>query len=99
MAGSAISNQASTIQVVAMVCFMLSFLLSGLMFPLSNIPAGIRWISAAVPARYFIEITRDAFVRGGSWAGVWKGEVALAVLGSLFLFVAWMKMKKMQVEI
>jgi ABC-2 type transport system permease protein len=99
MAGSAIPDQASTIQAVAMVCFMLSFLLSGLMFPLSNIPAGIRWISAAVPARYFIEITRDAFVRGGSWAGVWQGEIALAVLGSLFLFVAWMKMRKMQVEI
>ena len=99
MVGSAIPDQASTIQVVAMVCFMLSFLLSGFLFPLSNIPAGIRWISNAVPARYFIEITRDAFVRGGSWPAVWQSEVALALLGSVFLFVAWKKMRRMQVEI
>ncbi len=99
MAGAAIPDQASTIQVVAMVCFMLSFLISGFLFPLSNIPSGIRWISRAVPARYFIEITRDAFVRGGSWSAVWQAEVSLGVLGLFFLFVAWKKMRKMQVEI
>jgi ABC-2 type transport system permease protein len=69
------------------------------LFPLSNIPGGIRWISSVVPARYFIEITRDAFVRGGSWPAVWQSEVALALLGSVFLFVAWKKMRRMQVEI
>ncbi|HET9530048.1 MAG TPA: ABC transporter permease [Blastocatellia bacterium] len=99
MAGSAIPDQASTIQVVAMVSFMLSFLLSGFLFPLSNIPSGIRWVASVVPARYFVEITRDAFVRGGSWSGVWQAEVALALLGLVFLFIAWMKMRRMQVEI
>ena len=99
MAGSVIPNQASTIQLVAMVCFMLSFLMSGFLFPLSNVPAGIRWVASAVPARYFIEITRDAFVRGGSWFAVWQSLIALALLGSLFLFVAWLKMRKMQVEL
>ena len=99
MAGSAIPDQASTIQVVAMVCFMLSFLMSGFLFPLSNIPPGIRWVAAAVPARYFVEITRDAFVRGGSWAGVWQAEVGLALLGLVFLFIAWKQMRRMQVEI
>jgi drug efflux transport system permease protein len=99
MAGSAIPDQASTIQVVAMVCFMLSFLLSGFLFPLSNIPAGIRWVASFVPARYFIEITRDAFVRGGSWAAVWQAVLSLALLGSFFLLVAWKRMRRMQVEI
>jgi ABC-2 type transport system permease protein len=99
MAGAAIPNQASAIQVMATVCFMLSFLISGFIFPLSNIPAEIRWIARLVPARYFIEITRDAFLRGGSWAGVWQAELSLALLGSVFLFIAWWRMRKMQVEI
>jgi len=30
---------------------------------------------------------------------VWQSEVALALLGSVFLFVAWKKMRRMQVEI
>lgn len=99
MAGSAIPDQATAIQAIASVCFLLSFLISGFMYPLSNIPAGIRWIASFVPARYFIEIARDAFSRGGAWAGVWQSEVALALLGVGFLFFAWLRMRKMQVEI
>ncbi len=98
MFGAAIGNQAAAIQAVATVCFLLSFLISGFMFPLSNIPAEIRWVSNIVPARYFIEIARDAFVRGGGWAAVWQGHVALTLLGMFFLFVSWRRMRKMQVE-
>ncbi|MEW6211749.1 MAG: ABC transporter permease [Acidobacteriota bacterium] len=98
MFGAAIGNQAAAIQAVASVCFLLSFLISGFMFPLSNIPSWIRWVSNIVPARYFIEIARDAFVRGGGWAAVWQGEVALALLGMFFLFVTWRRMRKMQVD-
>jgi ABC-2 type transport system permease protein len=99
MAGSVIPNQASAIQVVAMFSFMMSFLMSGFLFPLSNVPAGIRWVAAIVPARYFIDVTRDAFLRGGSWSGVWRAELGLAVLGCIFLLLAWRKMRKMQVEL
>jgi ABC-2 type transport system permease protein len=69
------------------------------MFPLDNIPAGIRWISGIVPARYYIEITRDAFVRGGGWASVWHAPAMLGLLGSVYFINAWRKMRKMQVEL
>ena len=99
MAGAVIPNQATTIQAVAMVCFVLSFLLSGFIFPLANVPAEIRWVAGVVPARYFIEIARDAFLRGGSWAGIWPAHVALAALGMAFLSIAWLRMRKMQVAL
>lgn len=98
MTGTAIRDQATTIQAVATVCFLLSFLLSGFIFPLSNIPSSIRWVAYVVPARYFIEITRDAFVRGGGWIAVWPAHIALLILGTIFLFVAWQKMKRMQLD-
>lgn len=98
MAGAAMPNQAMTIQAVATVSFVLSFLLSGFMFPLSNVPAGLRWISNIVPARYFIEIARDAFVRGSGWSAIWQAVASLALLGTFFLFIAWRKMRQMQVE-
>lgn len=99
MAGTAIDNQAAAIQAVSMVCFLLSFLLSGFIFPLSNVPSGIRWLAYIVPAQYFIEITRDAFVRGGGWSAVWPGLIALSMLGTFFLFTAWRKMRRMQVNV
>lgn len=97
MIGVLIHNQAAAIQAVSGVQFLLSFLLSGFIFPVSNIPAGIRWLSAFVPARYFIELSRDAFVRGGGWTAVWEAQVMLALIGAFFFFNAWRKMRHMQV--
>ena len=98
MVGVSIPNQAAAIQAVAGVQFLLSFLLSGFIFPVSNIPSGIRWVSAFVPARYFIEIARDGFVRGGGWPAVWHAPLMLALVGTFFFLKAWRKMRHMQVE-
>lgn len=97
MIGVSIPNQAAAIQAVAAVQFLLSFLLSGFIFPVSNIPWFIRWISAFVPARYFIEISRDAFVRGGGWSAVWHAPLMLALIGAVFFLRAWRKMRHMQI--
>lgn len=98
MAGASIPNQAAAIQAVQNVCFLLSFLLSGFVFPISNIPSWLRWISSLVPARYFVEVTRDAFVRGGGWPATWHAPIVLAVLSLLFLFKGWMSLRKMQID-
>lgn len=98
MIGVSIPNQATAIQAVAGVQFLLSFLLSGFIFPVSNIPAGIRWLAAFVPARYFIELTRDGFVRGGGWSAVWHAPLMLALIGACFFFMAWRKIRHMQIE-
>src|SRR5262245_55899900 len=45
MVGAAIPNQAAAMQVVALGGFLLVFLLSGLIYPIENIPAAVRWIS------------------------------------------------------
>jgi hypothetical protein len=48
---------------VALGGFLLIFLLSGLIFPVENIPAGLRWISNIVWGKYYITIVRDALHR------------------------------------
>lgn len=98
MIGAAIPNQAAAIQATQLGAFLLSFLLSGFIFPVSNIPAGVRWISNLVPARYYIEVARDAFLRGGGWAAVWHAPPLLAAIGGFFFFVAWARKRRMQVE-
>jgi ABC-2 type transport system permease protein len=98
MAGASIPNQAAAIQAVQNVCFLLSFLLSGFVFPISNIPSWLRWVSSLVPARYFVEVSRDVFVRGGGWPATWHVPVVLAVLSLLFLFKGWWSLRKMQID-
>lgn len=98
MVGAAIPDQAAAIQATQLAGFLLSYLLSGAIFPLANIPASIRWVSYAIPARYYIEVVRDALVRGGGWPGVWDAPIALSIIGSVFFSIAWLRMRKMEVS-
>ena len=99
LVGAAIPSQAAAIQVVALGGFLLVFLLSGLIFPVQNIPVGIRWISGIVWSRYYIEIVRDALLQGGGWAAMWFNVVMIAVIGAVFYGLGWLKLRRMQLSI
>lgn len=91
-------NQNSAIQAVTLVGFLTAFLLSGLIYPLSNIPFPLSLVSKIVPARYYIEITRDAYVRGTGWSGMFLSLVVLFILGLLLFNAARFGLKRMQVS-
>ena len=98
LVGAAIPNQAAAVQAVSLGGFLLSFLLSGLIFPIENIPAGLRWISSLVQARYYIVVVRDAFLQGGGWRAVWWAVLAIGAIGAAFYALAWRSLRRMQVK-
>lgn len=98
MIGATISNQAAAMQAVALGGFLFVFLLSGLLYPIENIPASIRWLSHLVWGRYYIEIVRDAFLQGGGWPAVWVKELIIGVIGTVFFSLAWLNKRRMQVR-
>ena len=98
MVGAIIPNQAAALQAVAFGGFLLVFLLSGLIFPVENIPAGLRWISSLVWGRHYIEIVRDALLQGGGWPAMWSKVLIIGAIGAIFYGVAWQGMRKMQVK-
>lgn len=98
MIGSQVNNQDAALQAVLLVGFLTSFLLSGFVYPLSNIPFPLSLLPNVVPARYFIEITRDAFVRGVGWSGVWLSLVAISLLGIMFFGAACRALGRMQLD-
>jgi ABC-2 type transport system permease protein len=69
------------------------------MFPLVNVPVGLRWISYLVWARYYIEIVRDAFLQGGGWPATWYKLLAIGGIGAAFFTLAWRKMRPMQLGV
>lgn len=91
-------TQSAAIQAISFTAFLLSLQLSGYIYPVSNIPIAIRWISYLIPARYYIELTRDAYARGVGWLGTWDLVLALALLAGFFFFLAWRKLQGMQLE-
>jgi ABC-2 type transport system permease protein len=98
MVGAVIPSQAAAMQVVALGGFLLVFLLSGLMFPIENIPAGLRWISNFIWGRYYIEIVRDALLQGGGWPATWFKVLVIAGIGAIFYGLAWRHMRRMQLK-
>jgi drug efflux transport system permease protein len=98
MVGASIPNQAAAMQVVALFGFLFVFLLSGLLFPVENIPAGLRWLSHFIWGRYYIEIVRDALLQGGGWPAMWFKVLIIGVIGSVFFVLAWRSMRRMQLK-
>jgi ABC-2 type transport system permease protein len=98
LVGVAIPNQGAAIQAVALGGFLLVFLLSGLIFPIENIPAGLRWISNIVWGKYYIVIVRDALLQGGGWPSMWFSVMTIGIIGAIFFTIAWLRMRAMQVS-
>lgn len=98
MVGAVIPSQAVAMQAVAFGGFLLVFLLAGLMFPIENIPAGLRWVSDFIWGRYYIEVVRDALLQGGGWPATWYKVAIIGLIGGVFYIIGWRKMRRMQVE-
>ncbi|WP_019499833.1 ABC transporter permease [Pseudanabaena sp. PCC 6802] len=90
------SNQNAAVQGVSLVGFITALLLSGFIYPLSNIPFPLSLVPNIIPARYYIIISRDAFVRGIGWSSVWFDELILIVIGLILFNVARHALSRMQ---
>lgn len=96
MIGAATTSIGSAIEGVGAINALFSILMSGFLYPVSTMPWILRQLSFVVPARHFMAMTRDAFVRGSGWSGVASEPLALAALAVVFFTVAWLRLRRMQ---
>ena len=96
MMGNATGSQSAAIQGVQMGSFLLSLLLSGYLFAISNIPEQIRWFSSLLPATHYIQIVRNSILRDVGWSTSFRPLIALAVLAFAFYALNVIQMRKMQ---
>src|SRR6266702_4739531 len=80
-------NQGQAIQMAVMV-MLPQILLSGLIFPLSSIVAGVRWISYVLPLTYFVQISRGVMLRAEPIGPLWQPFLFLALLGGVVVTLA-----------
>ena len=85
-------NQGQAIQ-LAFMTLLPQVLLSGLIFPLSSVAAGVRWIAYLLPLTYFNEISRGVMLRAEPIGPLWEPFVFLAVLGSVIVTLAILRFR------
>src|ERR1035438_4271865 len=85
-------NQGQAIQLSFMI-MLPQVLLSGLIFPLSSIAVGVRWISYALPLTYFNEIARGVMLRAEPIGPLWPPFVFLALLGVVVVTLATLRFR------
>jgi ABC-2 type transport system permease protein len=96
--GARASNQTGAVQGTAIAGFLTALLLSGFIYRIDNIPFPLSLVSKVIPARYFIEIARDVFVRGTGWMGIWYAPLIIALIGGFFFRTATRILKRMQFD-
>jgi ABC-2 type transport system permease protein len=98
LVGARAENQTGAVQGTAIAGFLTALLLSGFIYRIENIPFPLSLLSNVIPARYYIEITRDAFVRGTGWLGIWYAPLAIASIGGFFFHTSTRILKPMQLR-
>jgi ABC-2 type transport system permease protein len=86
-------NQGQAIQ-LAILLLLPQFLLSGLIFPVEAMAAGVRWISYGLPLTYFIEISRGVFLRGAPLEALAQPMLLLGVLGMVVFGLAVLRFRR-----
>ncbi len=85
-------NQGQAIQLAIMV-LLPQVLLSGLIFPLSSIVAGVRWIAYLLPLTYFNQISRGVMLRAEPFTALWPYFACLALLGAVIVTLATLRFR------
>ncbi len=86
-------NQGQAIQLAMMAVMLPQVLLSGLIFPLSSITAGVRWISYLLPLTYFNEISRGVMLRAEPIGPLWQPFAYLALLCVVVVTLATLRFR------
>ena len=68
--------------------------LSGLIFPIENMPPAIQAVTYAIPLRYYAEIIRGVFLRGSGISVLWPEAVTLLLMGVATLTLAALRFRK-----
>ena len=86
-------NQGQAIQ-LAIMTLLPQVLLSGMVFPLSSMAPGVRWISYGLPLTYFIQISRGVMVRGAPFDALITPLAYLSILGVVVFSLAALRFRR-----
>jgi ABC-2 type transport system permease protein len=87
-------NQQQAMMGAAFVLMLPQIYLSGLIFPIENMPPAIAAATYVIPLRYYTTILRGIFLKGSGIAVLWPEALALAGFAVAFLALASLRFQK-----
>jgi ABC-2 type transport system permease protein len=87
-------NQRSATQMAVLTTFLPTFILSGFIFPIYNMPKVIQIITYIVPARYFIVLLKGIYLKGEGLHTLWLQTLFLSVFMLAMVFFTFRRFQK-----
>lgn len=90
--GTLVSTIARNQQQAMMSSFLFTFpaqMLSGIMYPLENMPAAIVWISYLNPLKYFVAIMRNVTLKGGNGEVFFMNLWPMVIIGTVVSIISF----------
>ncbi|HXX46194.1 MAG TPA: ABC transporter permease [Candidatus Acidoferrales bacterium] len=87
-------SQLGACQMALLATFLPTFLLSGFIFPIDQMPLIVQWVSAVLPARYYVSILRNVFLKGSEIRLLAGDIAALAAIAVVLVALSTRAFKK-----
>jgi ABC-2 type transport system permease protein len=87
-------NQFNAAQAALNAAFLPAVMLSGFLFEIRSMPAGMRVVTYLIPARYFVTAMQALFQAGNVWPILLSSAGCLVVAGTLFLGITAIKTRR-----
>ena len=87
-------SQLAASQISLLATFLPAFLLSGFIYPIDQMPVVIQVITHILPARYYMAIIRNVFLKGSALTLLWQEMFALALFAVILVLLATRAFKK-----
>lgn len=81
-------------QLASLTTMIPTVLLSGFIYPIFNMPKFIQLVTYFIPARYYIVVLRELFLKGGGMSSLWDEALFLILFAMLMFTRAVTKFKK-----
>jgi ABC-2 type transport system permease protein len=81
-------SQLGACQMAMLATFLPTFLLSGFLFPIDQMPVVVQWITLVLPARYYVSILRNIFLKGVEVRLMAGQLMALAIIAMALITLA-----------
>lgn len=88
------NTQLEALLISGMLMLLPSMLLSGMIYPIESMPQILQWVSAVIPARWFISAIRKLMIMGVGMNRILPELIILVGMSLLILIVALKKFKQ-----